>query len=64
MIERLFRRTIYIKVYKNKFIIRHIENKKEISVSASEPFTTKRLLIGEFLEAENTLHKGVHMVHY
>ncbi len=51
--------TIYIKVSINRFDLRHIESGKIISISAVEPFTTERLLIGQFHSAEKALTDGI-----
>ena len=63
MLKKLFNSTVYVRVAKNQFQIRHIENKKEIIMSAVEPFTTKRLLIGEYRIAEKYLREGIKKVH-
>ncbi len=63
MINRLFSGTIYVKVYKNRFYIRHIEEKSDVVVSSPEPFSTTRLLIGEFSKAQNALKEGIRQVH-
>lgn len=59
MFRALFENTAYIRVYKNKFRIRHIESKKEIVALPDIEFTTQRLLIGQFSIAEKTLRKGI-----
>ena len=48
---------IYVRVYVNKFIIRRIGHEPEMEVSAYKPFTTTRLLVGDF-DAANTLLRG------
>lgn len=45
---------IYVRVYVNKSIVRRIGHEPEIEVSADRPFTTTRLLVGDF-DAANTL---------
>ena len=54
--------TIYIKVSINRFDLRHIESGKIISISAVEPFTTERLLIGQFHSAEKALNDGIKQI--
>ena len=54
--------TIYIKIYENSVHIRNIEDRKEIELSASSPFSTERLLIGEFTVAQTLLAKGIKIV--
>ncbi|MES9814134.1 MAG: 1-pyrroline-5-carboxylate dehydrogenase [Candidatus Thiodiazotropha sp.] len=63
MLEQILIGTVYVKVAKNQFQVRHIEDKKEVTVTAVEPFTTKRLLVGEFMAAEKYLKQGVKKVH-
>ncbi len=55
----MFTRTIYIKVYPNKITLRHIEDGKTISVTPATGFTTHRLLVGQFTEADNTIKNGM-----
>ena len=53
----------YVKVKRNKFIIRNIGTDKEAELSAIPAFTTKRLLVGEFSVAEQLLKSGINKVH-
>ena len=57
-----FSNTIYVKVSKDKLWVRQIETGKEMVISAIEPFTTKRLLVGNFLIAEKYLKDAVNKV--
>lgn len=59
MVRKIFTRTVYIKVYPNKFELRDIEKGRTIAVTASEPFTTKRLLVGQFSVADGLLRTGM-----
>lgn len=59
MIERLFANTVYVKVYPNRFELRQIESGKSVSAMPTTPFTTDRLLVGQFVEADKTLRKGM-----
>lgn len=63
MVKQLLSNTIYVKVTKNQFWVRHIESQKEVIETALEPFTTKRLLIGEFSIAENHLKRAIKKVY-
>jgi len=63
MINQLLSNTVYVKVTKNQFWARHIEHQKEGIVTAVEPFTTKRLLVGEFTIAEKYLREAIKKVH-
>ncbi len=47
--------TLYVKVHKNRFNVRHIEKGYELSRNCIDPFTTTRLLVGDFLSAEKCL---------
>jgi hypothetical protein len=59
MFRKLFNNTLYVKVYKNRFVLRHVESgNTAIEISPIE-FTTTRLLVGQFSEAEQTLRKGM-----
>ena len=62
MIRNLFTTTVYVKVYKNKILVKNVVNNNEVTLSAVEPFTTSRLLIGEFVNAENILKEALKKV--
>jgi hypothetical protein len=55
--------TIYVKISKNKLTARHIEDDKEITLQANEPFTSKRLLVGHFMAAEKLLTKAIKVIY-
>ncbi len=59
MLGKIFKNTVYVKIRKNTFDLRHIENARSYSVSARTPFTTDRLLVGDFVQAEETLKIGL-----
>lgn len=59
MLSRLFANTLYVQVRKNAFRLRHIESGKERDVAAPTPFTTARLLVGQFREAASLLRTAV-----
>jgi len=59
MIRDIYPSTIYVKVYPNKFELKNIDTGKFTSVIAKEPFTTTRLLIGQFNSAEEALKEGM-----
>lgn len=59
MIEHLFNHTLYVKIAKNKLELRKIETRKNIMIYPKKPFTTKRLLVGQFTEAEAALTEGM-----
>ena len=58
----LFSNTIYIRIYENRVHIRNIDDRKEIELTTTSPFTTERLLIGNFTVAQTLLTKGVKIV--
>ncbi|HDH12595.1 MAG TPA: 1-pyrroline-5-carboxylate dehydrogenase [Nitrospirae bacterium] len=58
----LLSNTIYIKIYENRVYIRNIDDRKEIELSSTSPFTTERLLIGNFTVAQTLLIKGIKIV--
>lgn len=63
MIEKLFANTVYVKVFSNRFELKHIESgKSEIAVS-NESFATERLLVGTFSIAENVLKRAMKQLH-
>jgi len=62
VIRNLFTTTVYVKVYKNKILVKNVVNNNEVTLSAVEPFTTSRLLIGEFVNAENILKEALKKV--
>jgi hypothetical protein len=61
MLERLFSMfrpgTLYIRVRKNGFDIRHIEKDKNLQSTCEEGFTSEKLLIGDFAAAERCLSR-------
>lgn len=59
MLKKLLNGAVYVKVSKNQFRVRHVVDKREVTVSAAEPFTTDRLLVGNFSTAEKHLIEGV-----
>ncbi len=59
MLTGLLAKPLYVRVRRNKFRVRNIELEAETTFDAQPPFTTARLLIGEFLAAENLLKRAV-----
>ena len=55
----MFENTIYIRLNRNKVTIRHIETKKQVVIIPKKSFTTERLLIGDFSNAENAIKDGI-----
>ena len=63
MLKKLLSNTVYVKVTTNQFWARNIEDQKEAIETAIEPFTTKRLLVGDFSTAEKYLRAVLKKVH-
>lgn len=51
----MFLNTVYVQVRKNQFHLQHLESGANLTVTAPEPFTTSRCLIGQFGKAESVL---------
>ena len=58
MLSRFFESTIYVRVRRDQLHVRHVESGAEVSVRASPPFSTERLLIGQFTVAEGLLKRA------
>ena len=50
---------MYVRVRRNQFQIRNLESGFEATAIAQAPFTTTRLLIGQFVVAQNTLKEAL-----
>jgi hypothetical protein len=59
MVTGLIKATVYVKIRKNQFDMKYVEENKETSLTAFPPFTTQRLLVGEYAAAEHLFKKGV-----
>lgn len=55
----LFSDYVYVKVGANTFHLSHLRSNEELTVFATEPFTTTRLLVGNFTNAEKLLAKSL-----
>lgn len=55
MLKELFISNVYVKIYKNNFTVKNVDKNIEVVISAIHPFTTTRLLVGEFNNAEKLL---------
>lgn len=63
MIKKLFVERLYVKVSRNRFEIMKVSGDLAVEViSSPEPFSTSRLLIGEFRLAERHLTNGIKKV--
>jgi len=59
MLTRLLPNPLYVRVRRNQFRVRNLESGAEATFDAQPPFTTARLLIGQFSAAENLLKRAV-----
>jgi rod shape-determining protein MreB and related proteins len=59
MLANAFFITVYIRVKRNQFRVRYLESGIETIIEAQKPFTTARLLIGQFVSAQATLKDGL-----
>lgn len=59
MFNNFFKNTVYVRVLPNRFELKHIESGNKVTAVPSIAFTTKRLLVGQFTVAEDTLRKGL-----
>jgi rod shape-determining protein MreB and related proteins len=59
MATSFFENTVYVVVKRNQFRVRHIESSTEAAFEAQPPFSTPRLLIGQFQAAESLLKRAV-----
>ncbi len=57
---QLFSQSVYIQIYANRFVLKLLEEgAAPVTITADEPFTTQRLLVGQFAVAERTLKQGL-----
>jgi len=60
MFRNLFANIVYVKVFENRFELKALEEGATLkTVLATTPFTTSRLLVGQFSAAEQALKKGM-----
>lgn len=60
LLKRLFSVDLYVRVYKNRFLITNLNGSDvEKSFIPDQPFTTRRLLVGEFIPAEACLRRAI-----
>jgi len=51
-----------VKIYRDRFDIRHVESGRTVAKQTLTPFSTPRLLVGQFTEAEEALRDGIGQV--
>ncbi len=59
MLTGFLANAVYVRVKKNQFRVRSLESAAEATFDAQPPFTTARLLIGQFQAAEKVLKRAV-----
>jgi len=59
MLTGFLANAVYVRVKKNQFRVRSLESAAEATFDAQPPFTTTRLLIGQFQAAEKVLKRAV-----
>lgn len=50
---------VYVKIYANRMELKHLPSGKTVTEIPAQPFTTARLLVGQFTVAQTTLAKGL-----
>jgi len=64
MFSRFFRSDFYIKIYTNKIVINNLTNNLPAQMFMPDvPFTTTRLLVGNFSAAESCLTQALKTTH-
>jgi rod shape-determining protein MreB len=59
MLTGFLANAVYVRVKKNQFRVRSLESAAEATFDAQPPFTTARLLVGQFLPAETLLKRAL-----
>jgi len=62
MLANLFFNAVYVKVRRNQFQVLSLKSGFETTVVAQTPFTTTRLLVGQFVVAQNTLKDALKQI--
>lgn len=62
MLANLFLNAMYVRVRRNQFQVRSLKSGLDAVGVAQTPFTTTRLLIGQFVVAQNTLKDALKQV--
>lgn len=55
MLANLFKSEIYARIYRNRMALRLIRKNRNLEAIAEQPFTSHRLLVGDFTSAEKLL---------
>lgn len=59
MFSKFKTQILYVKIRKNSLTIKSVKENKDITLDATIPFTTKRLLIAEFAVFQELLEYGI-----
>jgi len=59
VLRGIFKATLYVRVSRNTLDVRHIEGGRSVRLTSDTPFTTNRLLMGDFSAAESALRKAI-----
>ena len=59
MLDALFSNHAYVRIRRNQVRVRHLESGADTTIQAQMPFTTERMLVGNFTAAEQTLKAAV-----
>ncbi len=59
MLKSFFEEKLYVRVGVNQFEIDNLTTGRSSIITAADPFTTRRLLIGEFSSAESQLRESI-----
>lgn len=52
-------KSLYVKVYENRFVLKRLDTDgPEHEIESAEPFSTQRLLVGQFSAASRALARG------
>ncbi|GAB4186245.1 MAG: YjaA family stress response protein [Wenzhouxiangellaceae bacterium] len=63
MFDKLLKNTVYLKIYMNRFEMKHIESGNQLMVKSARPFTTERLLVGDFSAAVEALYPAIQQLY-
>ena len=62
VLAALFPNPVYVRVRRNQLRVRHVASGTETTYQADAPFSTQRMLIGEFTAAEQALKNAVKQI--
>lgn len=59
MLANFFKSEIYVRIYRNRISLRLLRKNKNLEAFPEQPFTSQRLLVGNFTNAEKLLAGSV-----